>query len=368
MANWTFKEEYGKQYPSLQTSLVGLLVFSEHALNGDNFTGTLDVAASGVALGTLGPLVDLTSFDVAGTVTNSGTTLTIALATTPTLFVPGLAKNVPFIGKQLTAAGLEIHTIADTTDQPDDGPKLDVVALNVTISAGDKALRLKTRVPMNGGLFTIRGTFENFGITLQDLGSLMGRDDWFPGTQLGPYNKGALSLLGLNLTLYVKLKPSFTVSVVSVTAGIGLTGIELMKERLYMNPLGVWVTVAKSTPTFAIEGAIALCNYDRPGDYKDPDFVFAFSLGLPQFSFSGEFDNRDKLPINTLLKDLLGKDTSVGLPSDLTIKKFAFAASADTKSGSLTDFSSEVVMSGGFGVFGPSFDVDEISIAVAYSA
>jgi hypothetical protein len=365
MANWNFKEEFGKQYPALAESVLGMLVFSEHALNGDNFTGTLDVAASGVALGTLGPLVQLSHFDVSGTVINKGTTLTVVLATSPTEFVPGISKTLPLIGNQVTAAGLNIHELVETKDEL---PTLDLVALTVTFMAGDKSLTIETPIPMNGGLFTIKGTFDNVGITLQDLGSLMGQN-WFPATQLGPYNKGALSLLGLYVTFYVKLKPSFSISVVSVTAGIGLTGIELMSERLYMNPMGVWVTVANSKAAFAIEGSIVLCNYDRPGDYKDPDFMFNFGLGIPDFSFSGELESADpKLTINTMLKDLLGKDTAVGLPSELTLKKFAFEGSADTTSGSLTEFSTEIVMSGGFGVFGPSFDIEEISIVAAYSA
>ncbi len=121
------------------------------------------------------------------------------------------------------------------------------------------------------------------------------------------------------------------------------------------------------TATWSIEGSIVLCNYARPGDVANPDFAFDFAMGLSDFSISGELENPNNLPINTMLQDLLGQGTSAGLPSALTIEKFGFAATADKSSGSISSFSTEVAMSGGFGLL-QNFDFEEISISVAYNA
>ncbi len=50
MAAWKFTDDYGAQYPALTGSILSELVFSAHALNDTDFTGTLDVNATGPAL------------------------------------------------------------------------------------------------------------------------------------------------------------------------------------------------------------------------------------------------------------------------------------------------------------------------------
>ena len=374
MAFWKFTDDYGVQYPALQSSVLGLLVFSDHTQTGTSFTGTLDVAASGSALATLAQMLNVASIDVTGQVTNANNRLTVGLTSTEaTAFRDGIAASIPLLGKQVTAAHMSVQTVVTTQDTADTGPHTDDLDLSVTVAVGSSSVTLTAGVPMNGGLFIVDGTFENVGIGLQDIQFLMGslsNGDWFPATQLGPYARGgpALSLLGISLAVYVTLSP-FTVAVSSVSAGIGITGIDLFSQRLYLNPIGVWVLVDPTGPTvdWAIEGAIVLCNYARPGDYQHPDFAFDFAMDLTEFTISGQLENPDKLTVNTLLQDLLGAGTSVGLDSNLTIDKFDFSAAADKGAGQLTEFSFDVVMSGGFGLF-TQLDIEEISISMEYSA
>jgi hypothetical protein len=377
MASWTFVTDYGKQYPALKSSVLNLLVFSEHALNGTAFTGTLDVAASGAALGTIGKLLGLPSIAVAGQVTNVNDKLTVTLNSTDAkAFRDGIAGSIPLIGKQVTAASMSINTVTTPKDDPDTGPQTDNIDFSVTLAIGAASVTIGTQVPMHGGLFTIEGTFVNVGVTLNDLSFLMGTlgpgNKWFPSSELGPYNQGqpALSLLGLSITVYVNLSP-FKVSVSSVAVGIGITGINLMDKKLYLNPIGVWATVedpaGSPSVEWAIQGAIALCNYARPGDYQNPDFTFDFAMNLTNFAVSGEFENPASLTIEVMLQDLLGQGTNIGIPKNLTLDRFAFDAAADKSTGKLTEFSTAVAMSGGFGLF-ESFDLEEISISVAYAA
>jgi len=303
--------------------------------------------------------------------------LTVTLASTDAkAFRDGIAAGIPLIGKQVTAASMSIKTVTTTKDDPDTGPQTDNFDFSVTLAIGAKAVTINSQVPMNGGLFTIEGTFVNVGIALSDLNFLMGSlgtgDKWFPSSQLGPYYQGqaALSLLGLSLTVYVNLSP-FTVSVSSVAVGIGITGIDLMNKKLYLNPIGVWATVedpaGSPSVEWAIQGAIALCHYDRPGDYQHPDFTFDFAMNLTNFALSGEFENPYGLTIEVMLQDLLGQSTNIGIPKTLTLDKFDFEAAADKSTGKLTEFSTAVAMSGGFGLF-ENFDLEEISISVAYAA
>lgn len=376
MADWKFTDDYGTQYPALQSSILSMLSFSDHTISGTDFTGTLDVAASGTALATLGSILNVTSITVSGSVTTQNNTLSISL-TTPdhAVFVSGIGANVPLIGSKVSDAWMDITTIAAASDNSDEGPQRDEIDLSVTFSVGTHALTLKTQVPMNGGFFAINGTFQNVGITLDDLSFLMGSlssDQWFPGQQLGPYNQNqpALSLLSMTLTAYVKLQP-FQIQISSVTVVIGITSIPIMNQQLYLNPLAVWVTVTNPLngpeASWGIEGDLVLCNYARPGDLNNPDFTFEFVLGLTDFSISGQLENPSNQPINVMLQDLLGQGTSVGLNSNLTVNSFSFEAQADKTSGTLGSFSTEIAMSGGFGVFS-GFEIEEFSLALDYSS
>jgi hypothetical protein len=377
MPSWKFSDDYGTEYPALQASILGLLVFSDHALAGDDFTGTLDFAASGAILATLGQLSGLTQLDVAGKVTNAAKTLSVALDSAGTgQLLAGLAATIPILGPKLTAAELAIITVATTADNADEGPAVDDLLLRFRVPIGGITAELTTGVPIHGGLFTIDGTFDDAGITLDDIsflmGNLGGNNNWFPSKELGPYWGGGpkLSLLGIAVTLYVNPSP-FSITVASVSVGVGIVGIPLMQDKLYLTPLGVWPVVTNpiTNPalTWSIVGGLALCSYERPGDYKNPDMSLDLAMDLSDYAFSAILDNSNNVSINTTLEDLLGQGTSVGLPTELTVNAFDVEAQADKATGSLSSFSASITMSGGFGLF-EDLDIEEISISVAYSA
>lgn len=383
MASWKFTDTYGTQYPSLASSVLGMVVFSSYSLNGTSFTGTMDVAASGVSLATLGALLNMTSIDVSGTVTNLNNTLTVDLQSTDNAaFTAGVANSIPLIGGSITQnAWMTINTVATTSDDPSAGPQTDNMELVVILAIGSHSVQIDSQVPMNGGFFSLAGTFTNVGITLSDLNFLMGSladgNAWFPAEELGPYYDSgtALSLLDMSLTMYIQLDP-LTVTMSSISVNVGITNIPLLGQQLYMDPLGVGVTVTNPTSNaqaaWGLEGSLVLCNYARPGDTANPDFTFDFALGFPSasqpvYSFSAQFENPSNLPVNTMLQDLLGSSTNVGLPATLTINSFEFAADADSTSGQITDLSTSIAMSGGFGLLA-NFDLEAISIQVEYNS
>jgi len=378
MASWTFTEDYGAQYPALAGSILNLLVFSDHTVTGTSFTGTLDVTATGAALATLGQIVNMTSIAVSGTVTNENNTLTVSLASSDTAaFTAGVAQSIPLIGGSITQnASLTIGTVVTTTDDPDEGPTKDQFNLNVTFAVGSHSVTIVSQVPMNDGFVSLTGTFTNVGIDLDDLNFLMGSmgssSQWFPATELGPYASGspAFELLSMALTLYITINP-LTVTVSSVTVSVGITNIPLMGQKLYLDPLAVVVTVSSPTSnptvTWGLEGDIVLCNYARPGDTNNPDFVFELQMSLTDFTISGELENPSNLPVNTMIQDLIGAGTNVGLPDTLTINCFDFDTQADKTTGSISSFSTDIAMSGGFGLFS-DFDLESFAFSLVYTA
>lgn len=376
MASWKFTDDYGKQYPALTASVLGLLVFSDHSIDGEKFSGTIDFGATGAALGTLGKLAGLSSLAVSGTVTNANDTLTVKFASQGSSFQEGLAKTIPILGPKLSAASLAVNTIAKTSENADEGPGTDKFAISITIPIGSASITLTSSVPMFGGTFAVDGTFTGVAITLEDVAYLTGKlsdgTSWFPGSQLGPYySKGAaLSLLGVEVMLGVTLSP-FAVNVLTVGIGIGLVGFALLDQKLYLSPLGVWalVTDPVNSPQVAwsIVGSLALCSYERPGDYQDPDLSLDLAMDLTNRTFSAQLENPSKISINTALQDLLGKGTSIVLPSELTLEAFDLEIAANKQSGSLSSFSADLTLSGGFGLLA-NLDLEEIRMSVAYNA
>lgn len=376
MAAWKFTDEYGTQYPALTTSILNFLVFSEHAIDGTAFTGVLDVAATGPALATLGLIVNMGSIAVSGTVSNANNTLEVSLTSSDAeAFKEGVAKSIPLIGGSVTQnAELRIHVVVNTTDDPD-VPTTNVIDIRITFAVGTRSVTVACQVPMNGGFMSITGTFQNVGISLQDLDFLTGglpATKWFPSTELGPYTQGspAFELLGVTLDLYIKLSP-FSVSVMSVTIQVGITNIPLMGQKMYLHPLAVWVTISSPTtdptPSWSLEGKIVLCNYERPGDPNHPDFTFDLQMNLTEFTLTGDYGNPSTLPVTTMIQDLMGAGTDIGLPPTLTLETFDFATQADKKTGEISSFSTDIAMSGGFGLF-DSFDLESFSLSVEYSA
>jgi hypothetical protein len=378
MPSWKFTDDYGSQYPALSASILNLLVFSDHSIAGQAFTGTLDVASSGASLGTLGPMVGLTFIGVSGQVSNAAGTLTVTLASNnDTAIRDGLASTIPILGPKIITAAVAIATTVTPKDNADEGPLLDEFNLSVTLPIGNASFVLTCPVPMHGGLFTVEGTFSHAGVTLDDVAFLMGKlssgNEWFPSADLKPYlDKGpALSLLGISVTLYATLSP-LSIVVSSVSVGIGIVGIPLMNQKLYLTPLGVWPTVEDplgedASVVWGVIGGLALCNYQHPGDYEHPDLALELAMDLTNYTFSASLDNPNNVSINTVLQDLLGQGTSVGLPTELTVNAFNVEVSADKASGELQSFAADIAMSGGFGLF-QNLDIEEISIAVAYSA
>jgi hypothetical protein len=385
MAAWKFTNQYGATYPALEGSILSLLVFDAHTLEGASFTGTLDVAASGAALTTLGALVGMQTIGVAGTVTDDGTTLTVSLRSTDDAgFTRGVAGSIPLIGGSVTeAAWMTQNTVCTRSGSADEGPKTDEVTLHVTLRVGRASVVIACQVPMNGGFFSLTGDFEGVGISLSDLDFLMGSlasgNAWFPTEQLGPYTKGspAFGLLSMTLTGYIGLTPSFSVSISSVTVMVGISALPLMPTALYMDPLGVWVTVTDPTGAAAahwgLEGAVKLCNYADPGPagLAAPDFEFDFAMSFPTpadpaFGVSGVLQNPSSKSVNVMLQDLLGPETRIGLAEELTVTAFEFDTSADVTTGTISDFSTSIAMSGRFGLF-EQLTLESFSVAVIYT-
>lgn len=382
MAAYRFTDDYQARYPALQNSILSLLVFADHALSGTAFSGTLDVAASGPALEALGTLIDAAAIPVSGTVAEAGGSLTVALrSTNDAAFTAGVGANIPLIGSGVTkAAWMTIDVIAAAADPPGLPPGTDEIDLNVTLAIGSATLPVVSRIPMTGGFTILRGTFSGASITLGDIGFLLGGNpaQWFPASDLGAYytSDTALELLALSMVVYIGLGP-FSVSISSVSASIGIVAIPLLPPKLYLNPLAVVVIVTDpagdAQAAYGLEGSVVLCNYARQGDPAHPDFSFDMGLGLTgdgaarTFDLSGRFENPAQLPVTTLLKDLLDPSTDVGLSPSLTLAAFDFEADIVQQTGTLTSFSADIAMSGGFGLFS-DFDLESISIAVEYQA
>lgn len=385
MATWKFTDDYGSKYPALEASILSLLAFSEHALDGKAFTGTLDVEASGVALGTLGLLLDMRSIAVSGTVGDDGSTLTVSLRSTDDDgFRNAVAASIPLIGGSVTqAAWMTVDTTCMSTDTADTGPTADAITLHVTLAVGSSTVTISCGVPMNGGFFTLTGTFTGVGIGLDDLDFLMGSlasgDAWFPTDELGPYTQGSPSfdLLSMSLTAFIPPGATFAVSITSVTVEVGIVRLPLMPPKLYMDPLAVWATVTdptgKAAAHWGLEGALKLLNYQNngTGGLSAPDFEFDFAMGFPDktdpnYTVSGALDNPSSKSVNVMLQDLIDPSVDIGLANDLTVNAFEFDTTADTSTGTISDFSTTVAMSGSFGLF-EQLTLESFSVSVVYS-
>lgn len=384
MAAWKFTDDYLSSYPALENSILSILVFSEHSISGTDFTGTMDVGASGLALTTLANLVDLQSIQVSGTVSQANDTLTVQFQSTDAAaFLNGIQTYIPLIGNQVTAASCAVKTVCLKSQTSEDEPNTDEFDLNINITIGGNSVQITSTVPMNGGFFSLTGTFEGLGIQLSDLNFLMGSlssgEAWFPAQELGPYNQNNPSYGLLSLAITGMVTPdTFGIAISSVTVMVGISGLPLYGNKLYLDPLGVWITISdpgsNPTPTWGLSGAAKLLNYNNqgPAGLSNPDFVFEFDMAFPtpsqnSFSFSGNFDNREaQKPVTLMLKDLISPSTDVGISPTLTIDCFDIETVADTNTGTISEFQTSIAMSGGFGLL-ESFDLEKISISVAYS-
>jgi hypothetical protein len=388
MANWKFTDDFGKTFPSLQQSILGILVFSNHTITGTDFIGTLDTKATGNALQIIGSILQTDKIALKGTVTSTATSLTVTLRSTDdAAFTQAVAAAIPLIGGEITQkAWLDVQTVAATTDPEGDAPATDVFDLGITLAIGKGTVDITSQIPMSNGFFHIAGDFTNSGILsigLNDLnflmGTLAGGNSWFPTTELGPYSTGQTSfgLLGMALVCYVTITPKLSITISSIDVQVGISKLPLKDKALYLDPLGVWVTVTNPTTkpaaAWGLMGSIKLCNFDNPGPagLSDPDFEFDFTMTFPTatdktFGISANLDNPSAKSVNVMLQDLMGKDTNVGIGDHITVNSFALDTTADTTTGTITDFSTSVVMSGGFGLF-DKISVDKMSISVVYT-
>jgi hypothetical protein len=181
---------------------------------------------------------------------------------------------------------------------------------------------------MNGGLCTVEGTTSGLSISLGDLQFLTANagSDWFPQSQLGTFfSSTALQLLGISVGLSIALSP-LSISLTSVELGIGLTGLALDPSRLYLSPLGVYVTiqdpVGVANVVWSIMGTLALCSSTTPGNYQNPDLALDMATDLTDFSVSASLENPSDVTVNAAIVDLLGAKASIGLADSLTVETF----------------------------------------------
>jgi hypothetical protein len=381
MADWKFTDDYSSQYPALAGSVLGLLVFSDHTITGTAFTGTLDFAAT-PALATFRQLAGVSALAMTGTVTSANNTLRVDLHCDTN--ISGGLTNLPLIGSAITGSAVTIKVVTRTTDDPDDPdyePGINEFDLSVTFKVGHGEITVTAQVPLCEGFTSLTGTTKGLGIDLQHLDFLVNpggdRPGWYPSDQLQPLASKSpsptLQLISVTLTFYLRLTPALAISVSSVTVEIGITGIPLIPNRLYLNPLAVVVTVpvAKSRAPVAVTllGDLALCHYDEP-DPNKPDAVLEVQLGLTDFSLSAELqvpEGTTGLAINTLVSDLMGAPTDTGLPPALTLNVLTLYAQVNRQTGTIGSFSTEIAMSGGFGLLA-DFEIESFDLLLDYNA
>jgi hypothetical protein len=385
MATWKFTDQYGTTYPALANSILSILVFDitgSSPVNGTAFTGTLDLTATGNAMNVLASLTGLTAIPFTGTVQEANNTLSVSLqSANDDVITKAVSANLPIIGKAVSNTGLSLANVTPASLTAQDEPTSDEIDINVTISIGKGTGTLVAQVPMSDGFFTVAASFQNVGIGLSDLDFLIPNGAFsamFPAKELGPYyNSGtALDLLQLGITFYIGHSP-LTVLPTSITVVVGIVNIPLYQQALYLDPLGVWVTVTglNTTPAanWGLLGSLVLCNYNTPGKTDTPDFEFDFEMSFPNpptensFGISGHYQNPLNKPVSLMIQDLMGPGTDTGIANNITIEKFDFYTDADVTTGTITDFGIDIAMSGQFGLF-QNFELEEFSISVAYSS
>jgi len=242
--------------------------------------------------------------------------------------------------------------------------------LNVTIAIGSGTGILTSQIPMSSnGIFTLNGTFTNFGINLSDLNFLVGNTSFstlFPTTlPTSWYTSGstALNLLSLGVTLYINTTPTFSVTVSSITVSIGIVNIPLYPNGLFLNPLAVWMNITSPTNNPTVDCGLSASAMLYPfGKQTHPpsapaDFTFDMDLQLPSssdstFSISGLYDNPNNLPVSNILSDLMNNGSfNTGIGNQITLENFDFFSTANVSSGSITSFSTNIGMSSPIGLF-----------------
>lgn len=395
MAAWKFTNVYGTGYPALENSILSVLVFDvpngTSPISGDNFAATLDLTATGKAMNVLAAMLGMTSVPMSGTVTTTDAVLNVALTSTNNrAILSALAACIPLLGGKINSADLAIKNKTAASYTLDDAPEIDVFDLDAGINIGSGKGDVALQIPMSNGIFSINVNFSNFGISLADLNFLVPGSSFstmfptdLPTTYYNPATT-ALYLLSLGLTLCVNTSPSLSINVSTVSTSIGIVNIPLYPNALYLNPLAVQINVAdpfsKPVASWGLTGDICLYPYGKQTSPPSvaPDFTYELAMQLPtasnpDFAVTGTFDNPENLPVSQILCDLMDNAAfNTGISKLLTLEKFDFAASANTSTGTIDDFSVEIAMSAEknkgsfFGLFSSDFGVADFSIAVSY--
>ena len=417
MSNWKLSDIYGTTFPKLTDSILDLLVFTSAqpaATGASSFTGTIDVNASGVALETLAVLLgqDPTTFtiDVGGSITVLQTKLKIVLWTNPgakakTDGVTGIptaaasATNVtqyfqaiPKLGSYAQYGYLVMNTsvLKTGTAEP-----TDVFDINVGFKVGSgTTFNISSGIPMNGGFMIITGAPTDpgdvSGLSLSGLESSLesltgGSSGWltslFSGINFPPvFNSitNEIALLGISMTLYLNLTDK-TFKPTSATLTIGVEKFELLADKLYFDPIELWITVplvSGGTNGLGVQGTIALCSSSNPGNVQDADFDLNFGLSYSSSTFNINAalkDNNTNATFSTLVQDLTGSGNSISVLDGLTPTTLSFQASAAVagKSVGVNDFSFDVGMDAtdvNTDFFGTDISLDSFEVSFEYSA
>ncbi|MBV9107827.1 MAG: hypothetical protein JO306_00295 [Gemmatimonadetes bacterium] len=70
--------------------------------------------------------------------------------------------------------------------------------------------------------------------------------------------------------------------------------------------------------------------------------------------------------MNVMLQDLMGPSTNIGLADDLTVNTFEFDTTANVTTGTISDFSTTIAMSGAIGLF-EQLTLESFAVAVVYT-
>jgi len=376
MGSWKFTDDYGARFPALAASVLAKLLFVDHSLANGAFSGSLDLAGSGEILAIPASLLNAKQMAVTGTVSERDGTLSVVVQSSDEAdFAAALGTSVPVLGGVCRGAKLTISTVVASKDPADKRPGTDSIELMALFAIGPHTAQMSAILPSGGGYITLAGAFQGVGLKLDDLefllGGRTGAANWFPQRELGPYapsNGAALELLGLSLSMYVAPQPR-KVTVTSTSAVVGITKIPLLEDKLYLNPLAVWITLNRVGPKpqvlWGIGGTLMLTNHEHRDDLSNPDLSFTLGLTVPDFTLSGHLANPKKQPLSVIVKDLLGEDKSIGFADKIVLEKFDFSATADKTTGKLASFSGELGMSGGFGLL-ERLEVESMSLRIAH--
>lgn len=379
--NWKFTDDYATTYPGLSQSLLDLLVFSDHTISGNSFTGTLDFTATGNALNLLSQMTGITSVEMSGTI--DATTQGFSVTLSSSNMTGTQLGNIPLIGDYINSVTIALNNL---TQVQAEYSQTDDFALNVSFADSSKKISgtLITQIPMSNGLFNLYATFNNLDVQLSDLDFLLPKGNsfstFFPSNNpfISKFSGTGLNLLSIRLSLYVNTignDVSFAVSTLSVT--VGIVNIPIYNNALFLNPLAVSVSFGNFTSSlssvWAINGTLALYPYAKQANPPTvpPDFTFDVGMTLPvsgnPFGISGYFENPNNQSVAVILQDLFGSTTNVGIANDITITQFDFSANADSDSGAVGSFSTDIRMSGAFGILTSDFGLEEFNISVNYN-